>query len=177
MSKNIFSEKIDYVNRFVKNHGKQLKFPSFIYNDVKLHPKHRDHIVVLSETKLPSNKNKDTGLNKKFNMKHCMDNNFMYSFAGLPDDEKTKDIFKEEVINAEREVEEEKAAKKVSKNLKIGTVSLKTSAPPVETKKTSSPHLDNADKLLEETKGLGLNDNWSSDEDSYEGGVSPITHK
>ena len=53
MSNLVFYPNIKYADRFVQNHSKRIKFPEFKYYDAKIHPKYRDHIVVLSTNKFP----------------------------------------------------------------------------------------------------------------------------
>ena len=53
MSNNIFDSKNNYVERFINNHSKRIKFPNFKYLDAKFHPKYKDHVVVLSSNEFP----------------------------------------------------------------------------------------------------------------------------
>jgi hypothetical protein len=57
MSKQIFDAKTDYVQRFVDNYSKIVKMPYFSYLDAKLHPKYKDHVVVLCKNEFPKDSN------------------------------------------------------------------------------------------------------------------------
>ena len=59
MSNHIFESNVSYSERFIKNQCKQIKFPNFKYLDAKLHPKYKDHIVVLSSNQFPENVEND----------------------------------------------------------------------------------------------------------------------
>ena len=154
MSNNIFSSEVDYVQRFVKNQSKLLKFPTFRYIDAKIHPKHKDHILVLSENKFPKNTK----------MTFSWDSSFIGGLDNLDVDELTSAAFKEFLEEAEEEMNLDSTLDNATQDVKV---SLRGK---VIVDKTS-PTLVKADGLLEETKELGFGDS-SSEEDSYEGGES-----
>ena len=153
MSNHIFESNVSYSERFIKNQCKQIKFPNFKYLDAKLHPKYKDHIVVLSSNQFPENVEMTSAWEAPFNGLKGID---------LDTDENYKSHFKAALDEVETLIMEEKSSEKKvdSKNL---TPNSKT--PP-------SSHLESANALLEETKGLGLNvdsDSGSGSSD-YEGG-------
>lgn len=94
MSKNIFSDKVDYVNRFLTNQSRYLQFPSCVYQDAKLHASERDHIVVISEMKMPKGQKED-----KLDMKYSYCESFLTP-------ENTNELLREQIEAAEREVKE-----------------------------------------------------------------------
>ena len=158
MAKNIFKDDGDfYTNRFIKKQGKELKFPTFKYLDIGIHPKYKDHIVVLSENKFPKNTN----------MTFCWDNSVTYMLTNMHDDEMYKPTMTELVEEAELEMEREQREKGLNSGRNM-------SQRDKGTKKKESPAVAQASKILEETKGLGLDeyDDFSSSSDSYEGGES-----
>ena len=60
MSSTIFERGVWYTERVVNNHSKRIKLPNFKYLYNKLHPKYKDHIVVLSTHNFPDNVNVTT---------------------------------------------------------------------------------------------------------------------
>ena len=55
MANHIFDGNTNYVERFTTNQSKRIKFPTFKYLDAKLHPRYKDHVVVLSSNEFPEN--------------------------------------------------------------------------------------------------------------------------
>lgn len=151
MSNHIFESNVSYSERFIKNQCKQIKFPNFKYLDAKLHPKYKDHIVVLSSNQFPENVEMTSAWEAPFNGLKGID---------LDTDENYKSHFKAALDEVETLIMEEKSSEKKvdSKNL---TPNSKT--PP-------SSHLESANALLEETKGLGLDVYSDSGSSDYEGG-------
>jgi predicted LPLAT superfamily acyltransferase len=100
MANNIFNPEIDYVKRFVDRHGKRIKMPNFTNLDAKLHPKYKNHIVVLGRNKFPS------GTKMAYMFK-----NPVYNIEGLHYDENFKQYFEEALTEAELRQEEQKNEK------------------------------------------------------------------
>lgn len=110
MANNIFSTDVDYVKRFVDNQSKKIKMPNFTYLDAKLHPKYKDHIVVLSKNEFPE------GVNMTFSYAQPIyDISYLHSDINMqPHFEAALDAYK-----AVSQEEKKKAeAAKTTKNLK-----------------------------------------------------------
>jgi hypothetical protein len=151
MSKNIFNPEGGYAQRFINNQSKKIKFPSFKYLDAQLHPKYKNHIVVLSESHFPEDAK----------MTYCFETP-IYEINMLDTDETTKTHFEESLIEVETLILEDKRKTKEVYTKTIGRYLYG------KTKRTpNSSKFENADSQSEESKGLGLyNGNDSEDKDS-----------
>ncbi|CAI2365026.1 unnamed protein product [Moneuplotes crassus] len=152
MSKNIFSDKVDYVNRFLTNQSRYLQFPSCVYQDAKLHASERDHIVVISEMKMPKSEKEG-----KLDMKYSYCESFLTP-------ENTNELLREQIEAAEREVKERKVKDSSDFQVrKIGANSLR------EGMQSSHSKYKTLGNLSEETKDQHHNAR-GAEEDTYEGG-------
>lgn len=160
MSNNIFGGEARFCERFVNRQSKNVELPDFTYIDAKLHPKYKDHIVVLSKNDFPSNQK----------MTYCYQSPF-YDISGLDYDEKFKTHFETAVVDMEKKEEEarkEKAQQRVA--------SAWTDEDDDDEGSYMSP-LKNADQLLAESQGLGINEDSSDPSSDYEGGSSDEEEK
>jgi hypothetical protein len=147
----------------VKNQSKNVDLPDFTYIDAKVHPKHRDHLVVLSKNDFPKNKK----------MTYCYATPF-YDISGLDYDEKFKTHFEAAVI----EKENEEAAAKKAKAQKRTASAWTDEYDEDDDASYRSPNLNNADELIKASQDLGFDDDDSSDVSSdYEGGSSDEEEK
>lgn len=146
MSKKIFDSNVKYVERFLNKQSKRIEVPTFKYLDAKLHPKYKDHVVVLSTNEFPEGAK----------MTYCWDG-VIYGISDL--DYKYPEQFKEIVEQVEGE-----RRKKGAKHKKPGTTSTKS--------KEKNTVLDKTNEILEETKNLGLNESEADSNEYYDGGES-----
>ena len=117
--------------------------PNFKYIDAKIHPKFKDHIIVLSTHNFPENVN--------------ITNVYDQNMNGISDiDTKYSEEFKAAI---EKVIAEDYDSSKDSLNKSKSFIK----STPV------SPALNKTNEILEETKALGLQDN-SDDSHDYEGG-------
>lgn len=160
MSNSVFDPNIKYAERFVNNHSKKIKFPEFKYYDAKIHPKYRDHVVVLSTNKFPTtlsgpiSSEKADATAAKDQVSVNVTNWFPSDFEFL-----TESTHQEEFKSAIEQVLQEDGIKPKKAKMTKGT---KTP----DLNKSSAISKTNA--LLEETKALGLDD----DSEEMSGGES-----
>lgn len=173
MSNNIFNPQGGYTERFIKNQGKKIKFPSFKYLDVQLHPKHKDHIVVLSQNEFPEGAK----------MTYWWETP-IYDINNIHENEETKTYFEESLIEAE------KLTQKIKKANSKAKCRVRSNGNALKFKRGSSSKNSNSETivpLFEETKDQNIRNDLNTkmfitnELDSYEGGssqddkVSPIS--
>lgn len=142
MSNKILDSNVNYVERFLSKQSKRIGVPTFKYLDAKLHPKYKDHIVVLSTNEFP----------ESTKVTYCWDD----VVCGISDlDQKYPEQFKEIIEQVEGE-----RRNKGAKDKKPGSTSRKS--------KEKNAALDKTDEILEETKNLGLNESEVDSEKYYD---------